>query len=431
MRIAYYSLGCKVNLYECESIINEFLRVGFTKVDFHEVSDVYLINTCTVTSMADAKSRKIIREAVKKNKDAIIVVMGCYAQLKPEDIKILDGVDILIGTNKRSEVFDLVMDRIQNKKTIPYFGCEDIMRVKKYEELKLDNYTDKTRAFVKIQDGCDNYCSYCTIPYARGHSRSRLLANVVSEIKVLSDKGVKEIVLSGINTGAYGLDLGTNLNNLLKELLEIPTLGRIRISSIEESEITESLVQTIAKNQDHFCEHIHLPLQGGSDHVLNLMNRKYNLDKYKRKVELIRKYSPNINITTDVLVGFDGETEEDFKKSIAFIESIGFGEMHVFPYSPRERTIAYKKDLEHVQSSVKTNRVHQLLELNNEKALKYRSKFVGKILNVIVEKNNNGTCFGYSSNYIRICFQGNCKDNTLVQVKLIKANYPESIGELL
>lgn len=427
MKISYYSLGCKVNLYECESIVNQFIDRGFELGKFNEPCDVYLINTCSVTEVADAKSRKIIRQAIKQNNNAIVAVMGCYAQLKPEDIKKIDGVDVLIGTSNRYEVYDLVMKAYKEKRI--YSCVDDIMSVKKYEEIKMDRINDKTRGFVKIEDGCDNYCSYCTIPYARGHVKSRKHENIIKEIQQLSDEGVKEIVLAGINTGHYGKDLSNyDFNHLLIDICEqVKNLGRIRISSIEMTEITTDLLDTLKKYENHFCKQIHLPIQGGCDKTLKRMHRKYNLSEYLEKVALIRSYFKDINITTDIMAGFSGETDEDFNEALANVEKIGFGEMHVFPYSRRPRTVAYKYD-GIVSPQVKKQRVNALLELNKKNALKYRNKFLNKEVEVLVEKEKDGKLYGHSSNYIEVLFEGTCKVNEFATVKLTEIDYPVCKG---
>ena len=429
MKVAYYSLGCKVNLYESQTVINQFLDAGFELVNFNDFSDVYIINTCSITHVSDAKSRKIIREAVKRNKNAIIAVMGCYSQLKPEDIKAIDGVDVMVGTTNRSKLFELVMSKLNNKtsETDDSFYTE-VLKEKEYEELKLDRYNNKTRGFVKVQEGCDNYCSYCTVPFARGHIRSRKIENCVEEITKLTNLGMKEIILSGINTGAYGKDFNKTLSDLLKEIFKIPSLGRIRISSIEETEITKELLDVIKENEEHFCMHFHIPLQGGCNNTLKRMNRKYNVSEYKEKIDLIRSYFEDVNITTDILAGFSGETEEDFNDSLKFIESLNYGEMHVFPYSRRPLTKAYNF-IDVVDEITKRKRVNDLLELNNKQALKYREKFLGKTIDVLVEKNVKGICFGHTSNYLEVEFKdNNAKENDLIKVEITEVNYPKCIG---
>ena len=362
MKISYYSLGCKVNLYECESIVNKFIENGFTLGKFDEKCDVYLINTCSITEVSDAKSRKIIRQAIKQNNDAVVAVMGCYAQLKPEDIKKIPGVSVLIGTSNRDKIYDLIIDFLNNKN--PIYCVDEILNVREYEELKLKCINDKTRGFVKIEDGCDNYCSYCTIPYARGHVRSRDKNNIIEEIQILTNQGIKEIVLTGINTGHYGKELSNyDFSDLLADICEnVKGLGKLRISSIEMTEITLKLLNTIKKYNNHFCNQFHIPLQGGCDNTLIRMNRKYNCSQFLDKINLIRSYFENVNITTDYMAGFSGETDLDFEDSLKFIEKVGFGEMHIFPYSRRPRTKAYNFD-GIVNPIVKKERVNKLLEL--------------------------------------------------------------------
>lgn len=427
MKISYYSLGCKVNLYESEAIINQFIDKGFTLSKFDDVCDVYLINTCSITEVSDAKSRKIIRQAIKANPDGVVAVMGCYAQLKPEDIKKIDGVDVLIGTNNRDKMFDLIMEALNKKQSI---SCiDDILETKTYEELKINRFNDKTRGFVKIEDGCDNYCSYCTIPYARGHVRSRKKEEVISEINILSNAGIKEIVLAGINTGHYGHDLADyDFADLLTDIcLQVKNLGKLRISSIEMTEITYKLLEVMKKYNNHFCNQIHVPLQGGCDNTLKRMHRKYNTMEYKAKIDLIRSYFPDINITTDVIAGFSGETDEDFNNSLVFIDSINFGEMHVFPYSRRPRTVAYNYPNQ-VNPEVKKERVKKLLELNTKKALEYRNNYLNKEVIVLVERKKNGLLFGHTSNYLEVAFSGNAKDNEYANVLLTEIEYPVCKG---
>lgn len=433
--IGYYSLGCKVNLYECESIINEFEDNGFIKKDFDDICDVYLINTCSVTLTGDSKSRKIIREAIKRNDKALIIVMGCYAQLIPEDIlNIFNEYNvnaIVTGTTNRDVLCKKALEFINGDLSGVINLHNEVLEEKDYEDLKVERYNDKTRGFVKIQDGCDNYCAYCTIPYARGHNRSRDSKSIIDEITVLTNSGMKEIVLTGINTGAYGLDKGSSLTKLLSEIVRIPNLGRIRISSIEQTEVTKELLEFIYNNKEHFCMHFHMPLQGGCDNTLKRMNRKYDIKGYMDKINLIRSYFPDINITTDCLTGFAGETREDFEDSLKFIDSVGFGEMHVFPYSRRPRTIAYNFPNQ-VNDLEKKMRVKELLELNNKKALEYRNKFLGKKVEVVVEKYNEktGECYGHSSNYMEIKFKGKYNSNDLVSVLITKVGYPTSYGEV-
>ncbi len=421
-----------MNLYESEAIINQFIDNGFILGKFNEVCDVYIINTCSVTEVSDSKSRKIIRQAIKLNKDAIVVVMGCYAQLKPEDIENIEGVSILIGTSNRDKVFDLVQEALKEKGLIK--KVDDILTINNYEELKISRFNDKTRGFVKIEDGCDNYCSYCTIPYARGHVRSRKIEDVISEIQILTNSGIKEIVLAGINTGHYGKDFKEyDFSDLLEEICnKVSNLGRLRISSIEMTEITPKLLNVMHRYNKNFCEHLHIPLQGGCDNTLKKMHRKYNTKEYYEKIELIRSYFPNINITTDVMTGFSGETFDDFNDSIKFIESISFGEMHIFPYSRRPRTVAYNF-VNIINPQEKKRRVNELLSLNKKQALIYREKFLNKVITVLVEQEKNGYLIGHSSNYLEIMFEKNdyIKENQFCEVLITEIDYPVCKGVIV
>lgn len=430
MKVSYHSLGCKVNLYESEAIINQFIDNGFTLGDFNEPCDVYIINTCSITAVSDAKSRKIIRQAIRRNENAVVAVMGCYAQLKPDDIKAIEGVDVLVGTNNRHLLYPLVISAIESKGK--EFLVDDIMSVKEYEEVKIKRYNNKTRGFVKIQDGCDNYCSYCTIPYARGHVRSRKQEDIIEEIQTLTDQGMKEIILTGINTASYGSDFNNyDFADLLADIVnKVSNLGRLRISSIEITDITDKLINTIKNNNQYFCNHFHIPLQGGTDATLKRMYRKYDIAYYENKINLLKQTFPNVNITTDIMVGFSGETDEDFKETIEFVRKIRYGDIHVFPYSRRPKTKAYHfPDI--VNDITKQYRVNELLRLNEVLALQYREGFVGKVVEVIVEVVNNNIAHGHSSEYLEVEFKGDVKANDLVSVKITEAGYPVSKGVIV
>lgn len=427
MKVSYYSLGCKVNLYESEAVINQFVDNGFELGDFDDLCDVYIINTCSITEVSDAKSRKMIRQAIKRNPNAVVAVMGCYSQLKPKDIEAIEGVDVIVGTNNRHLLYDLVINTLETKGQ--KVMVEDIFKVKQYEEVKIKRYNNKTRGFIKIQDGCNNFCSYCTIPYARGTVRSRHQDDVISEIQTLTDQGMKEIILTGINTASYGQDFEDyDFADLLLDIVtKVTNLGRLRISSIEVTEISEKLLQVISQYKDKFCHHFHIPLQGGTDKTLSRMHRKYNLDFYRQKISEIRNIFLDVNITTDVLTGFCGETDEDFKETCAFIKEMAYGELHVFPYSRRPETVAYNYS-DQVNEITKHLRVNELLRVNEELALNYRHQFLNQTVEVIVEKVHNGIGFGHSSNYLEIEFKGNVKPNDLVRVKILEVGYPISKG---
>ena len=446
-KINYMSLGCKVNLYETMAVVNKFLDNGFTLVDFNEESDVTIINTCTVTQTSDSKSRKIIRQSAKNNPNSVLCVMGCYSQLNSEEASKIDGVDIVIGTSNRHLIYDLAIQRINDIKKLENIEekyntvinkCEEYEMLKTYEDICLDRYDNKTRAFVKIQDGCENFCSYCTIPYSRGFFRSRNKDSIINEIKSLLSFNTKEIVLTDINTGAYGKDFENyNLSSLLLDIIEeVKDCARIRISSIEITEITDELINVIKDNKKYFCNHLHIPLQGGSDYILEKMNRKYNTKYYYDRIQYVRNNLPDINITADILCGFNGETDELFDLAYDFISSINFGETHIFPYSPRVKTKAYEESKkigfkDRIDGNKLKERTKKLIALNKSKAIEYRKQFLNKNLEVLVETINNGICYGHTSNYLGVSFKSDsCCENDLVTVTLTKINYPICEGVL-
>ena len=421
MKVSFYTLGCKVNLYETETIINKFKKKGYEIVDFNDKADIVVINTCTVTNTSDKKSRNIIRQAVKNNDGAVIVVMGCYSQVRSEDIKEIDGVNIIIGNTNKSRVVELVEDYIKNRenKTL----VENIMHTD-FEPMVLDSFETKTRAFVKIQDGCNNYCSYCIIPYTRGNIRSKPKEEVVEEIKCLVNNGYKEVVLTGIHTGHYGKErYDYDFSDLLNELCCIDGLLRLRISSIEITELDDKFLETL-KNNKQIVDHIHIPLQSGCDKTLKEMNRKYDTAYFINKINEIRKIRPDISITTDLIVGFPNESEDDFNDTYEFIKRVNFSKIHVFPYSRRKGT---KADLmeNQIPEHIKKERVREILELSKELELDYMNKHLNKELEILVEKYEDGIIFGHTSNYIGIKAKGIEEDiNKMIKVKPNKVEYP-------
>ena len=416
MKAAFYTLGCKVNSYETEVTINDFKKAMYDIVPFEEKADVYVINTCSVTNTSDQKSRKIIREAIKKNKYAIIVVMGCYSQIKHNTLKEIDGVDIIIGTNYRTKILDFIEKYKKNKEKI--IKIDDVNHLK-FENMKLDKFENHTRAFVKIQDGCNNFCSYCIIPYTRGNIRSKDKNLVIEEVTNLVNNGYKEVVLTGIHTGHYGLDLENyDFSDLLNELEKIEGLERIRISSIEIKELNEKFINTL-KNSKKIVNHIHIPLQCGCDKILELMNRRYNMEFYFNKIEEIRKIRPDIAITTDVIVGFPDESEEDFNITKENIKKLKFTELHVFPYSKRENTKAANMKNQ-IDGNIKKERVRELINLSNDLKNEYYSKFINKTDDLLVETFNNGILTGHLSNYGKVKLEGKKEDvNKIIKVKLL------------
>ncbi len=430
MKIAIKTLGCKVNTYESESIWQMFEAAGYTRVNADEYADVYVINTCTVTNSGDRKSRQSIRKMIRQNPDAVTVVIGCYAQMAPEEIEAIEGVDIVMGTQGREQLLDYVQ-RFQAERS-PIKNVGNIIEQKQFEGLKVSGFESQTRAFLKIQEGCNNFCSFCIIPWARGLMRSQEPKVVISQIETLVSKGVKEVVLTGIHTAGYGEDLEDyNFADLLREIDQIEGLERIRISSIEISQITEEVLE-VMRNSTKLAEHLHVPIQAGHDTVLKDMRRHYTITEFNSKVEELRSIFPDISLTTDIIVGFPGETDEMFEETKSNLKKIGFNELHVFPYSKRNGTPAAKMTNQ-VADDVKKNRVHQLIELNGQLGTDYAAKFEGDIVTVLVErKNRDGKLVGHTSNYLKVEFEGDDSlIGELVNVVLTKGNYPLNNGEMI
>lgn len=398
MKVAIHTLGCKVNTYESQAMLRLFEQRGYEEVSFKEQADVYVVNTCTVTNTGDSKSRQMIRKAIRKNPKAVICVVGCYAQVAPEEIEAIDGVSVILGTQFRHEIVDLVEQYRQNGQRI--VKVRDVMKLRTFEDLNIDHFSN-TRAFLKIQDGCNNFCSYCIIPYARGRVRSRSPESVLNQAKELVQQGYYEIVLTGIHTAGYGEDLDHyDFYDLLVDLTKIEGLKRLRISSIETSQIPEKMIDLIASSQV-IVDHLHVPLQSGCDETLKRMNRKYNCQSYYDKMQLIRAKIPDIVFTTDVIVGFPGESEEEFEKTYDFIKKVGFTQLHVFPYSPRKGTPAAKMK-DQIDEKVKHERVNRLIALSHELHDTYAKSQIGKVLRVLFEKAEDGYYVGHGDNYLLV-----------------------------
>lgn len=426
--VAFHTLGCKVNFYETEGIWNMFKEHGYERVDFDRMADVYVINTCTVTNTGDRKSRQIIRRAVRKNPDAIVCVTGCYAQTSPGEVMEIDGVDIVVGTQHRKKMINLIEE---HKKTrLPINGVENIMKTKVFEEMDVPTFTERTRASLKIQEGCNNFCTFCIIPWSRGLLRSRDPENVIEQAQKLVDSGYKEIVLTGIHTAGYGEDMPDySFADLLRDLEnKVDGLKRIRISSIEASQITDEVIEVL-NNSTKIVRHLHIPLQSGSKTVLTRMRRKYTPSFYAERVEKIKQALPNLAITSDVIVGFPGETEEEFQETYNFVKQIGYAELHVFPYSRRTGTPAARMENQ-IDKETKEARVQKMIELSNNLAQQYAKQFEGDVLEVIPEEANSereGYLVGYTDNYLKVQFAGS-KDliGSIIRVKIDRANYPLS-----
>lgn len=403
MKVAVYTLGCKVNTYESEYVIKEFLKRGYTLTDFSDPnSDVYLINTCTVTNTSDQKSRKMIRQARAKNKDAVVVAMGCFTQIRNNDNQIMDFVDVVIGNKDKSKVVDLTEDYIKNKQKIA--KIEDINEAD-FDDMEISYFNTRTRALVKIEDGCENFCSYCIIPYVRGRVRSKKPEKVIEEAKRLVKNGYKEIVLTGIHTGHYGADLKDyDFSDLLLELEKIDGLDRIRISSIEITELNDKFLSVLRKSKK-IVNHIHIPLQAGSNHILKLMNRKYDKKYYLDKINKIREIRPDMAFTTDVIVGFPLESDRDFNETIAFVKEVSFAGGHVFPYSRRNGTPAAKMTGQ-ITKEEKHKRCKKLISVFDSLEESYYKKHIECTLTIIAETYEDGFLTGHSDNYLKVRFNG-------------------------
>lgn len=417
LRVAFITLGCKVNQFETEVIEGLFLDKGYHSVSFDDIADVYVINTCSVTHIGEKKSRQLIRRATRLNPDAIIVVTGCYAQIAPDQVAAISGVDIIIGTQERKQIVELV-EHVRNQRQ-QVNVVSDIMQAGQFEDIPLLSRPGRTRAFLKIQEGCDNYCTYCIIPYTRGHLRSRPLSSVLSEANNLVAAGFKEIVLTGIHLGAYGRDLGeTSLDDAVRGLLTIAGLSRIRLSSLESIEISDSLIQLMTENEQ-FCRHLHLPLQAGSDHILKRMNRHYSTADFRHQIYDLLNRVPGLAITTDIIVGFPGETDELFTQSLAFMASLPLAKVHVFPYSPRQGTPASTFP-DQIPEDVKKQRTRAMQELGEKLAQDNRISFIGKIGSVLFESATNGLAEGLTDNYLRVFVPG---DESLIgEIRSVKLN---------
>ncbi|MBO0993990.1 tRNA (N(6)-L-threonylcarbamoyladenosine(37)-C(2))-methylthiotransferase MtaB [Bacillus sp. SD088] len=433
--VAFHTLGCKVNHYETEAIWQLFQKQGYERVDFENSSDVYVINTCTVTNTGDKKSRQVIRRAIRKNPDAVICVTGCYAQTSPAEIMAIPGVDVVVGTQDRIKMLEYIEQYKQERQ--PINGVGNIMKNRVYEELDVPSFTDRTRASLKIQEGCNNFCTFCIIPWARGLMRSRDPQEVIRQAQQLVDAGYKEIVLTGIHTGGYGEDLKDyNLAALLRDLeSQVKGLKRLRISSIEASQLTDEVIE-VMENSKIVVRHLHIPLQSGSDTVLKRMRRKYTMAFYAERLERLKKALPGLAVTSDVIVGFPGETEEEFQETYDFIKKHKFSELHVFPYSMRTGTPAARMT-DQIDEDVKNNRVHRLISLSDQLAKEYASRFENEVLEIIPEEPykedpESGLYEGYTDNYMKVVFPGT-KDmiGKLIRVKITKAGYPYNEGKFV
>lgn len=439
MKVAFHTLGCKVNQYETEAMREQFKAEGFESVDENDFADVYVINTCTVTNLADRKSRQYIRRMKKGNPDAVIAVTGCYAQIKPEELAELPEVDIVAGTGEKNNIIQYVKDFMEEK--------QQQTHIKTYDELCeyqdrgiITSMESRTRAYIKIQEGCDRFCAYCLIPFARGKVRSRDPEEVVAEAKALVEKGFKEIILTGINTALYGIEDGfaekyplwakeDGIESIIKAICQIPGEFRVRLSSLEPAVINAEYVERLMK-YDKLCHHLHLSAQSGSDHVLKLMNRPYGQKEYLDIVEVLRKCDPLYGISTDIIVGFPQETDEDFEDSMNLIEKAEFCKVHAFRYSKREGTAAAAMKGQ-VPSQVKNTRVTALMEAGERASDHFFEKCKGAVRTVLFEEWDGEYITGYTDNYIKVYAKGSDDDlNCFREVKLLEIYKDGMKGEI-
>ncbi|KLE16801.1 tRNA (N(6)-L-threonylcarbamoyladenosine(37)-C(2))-methylthiotransferase MtaB [Clostridium sp. C8] len=434
MKVAFSTLGCRVNVYESEAMAEKFIREGYEVVDASEAADVYVINTCTVTNMGDKKSRQIISRARRLNENSIIAVVGCYSQIAPKEVSEIPGVDVVLGTRNKGDVVYYVNKAKDEGKSQVH--VEGVLKNKKFEELNIEEYQDKTRAFLKIQDGCNRFCTYCIIPYSRGSVCSKDPKKVLEEVNKLAEHGFKEIILSGIHTASYGLDLEGNVNliDIIEEIEKVEGIERIRIGSIEPAFFTPEVIEKIKKFKK-LCPHFHLSLQSGCDSTLKRMNRRYTAQEYADSVKLLRETMPDVSITTDVIVGFPGETEEEFNETYEFLKNIKLTKTHVFKYSPRKGTKASDMQ-DQIDGSIKEKRSKLLIELSNKNEKEFIEKFIGTEMDVLIEteaKGQEGMYEGYTRNYIKVQVPCSCADVTgkIVDIEISKVENEYGIAKLL
>ena len=398
-KVAFYTLGCKVNQYETNGMIQQFLENGYEIVDFEDYADIYIINTCTVTNMSDRKSRQMIRRAKDNNPNSLVVAVGCYAQVLMEKVDEIPEIDLALGTNKKNNVVEIIENFINDKDNSKTY-IDDVMHSKEYGDFGSITYTDKIRAVIKVQDGCDRFCSYCIIPFARGVVRSRNPQNVYDEISMIASQGIKEVVITGIHVASYGKDFknGFGLIDLLEKIHDIPGIERIRLGSIEPLWMTKEVIDRLNK-LDKICHQFHLSLQSGCDDTLKRMNRRYTTNQFEEIVNNIRHTFEDAILTTDIIVGFAGETDEEFEQTYNFLKKINFYKMHIFKYSPRKGTKAENMPNQ-VDGNIKEVRSKKLIELSDLNETNYLKSYIGKKISVLWEEEKNGVIKGHTPNYL-------------------------------
>lgn len=429
-KVAFCTLGCKVNQYETNAMEEKFINSGYEVVAFDQVADIYVINTCTVTNMSDKKSRQMIRKAKQLNEDSIVVAVGCYAQVSKEKLEKIEEVDLILGNNEKKEIVKYV-EEFNKEKLI---HLEDLMHQKEFIDFGTTVHMDKTRAVIKVQDGCDRFCSYCIIPYARGRVRSRKIESVIEEIESLAKNGVKEVVITGIHIASYGKDFKEDIGliDLLEEINKIKGIERIRLGSLEPTIIDETFLDRLSK-LDKICHHFHLSLQSGCNETLKRMNRRYTTEEFEKVVNLLKNIYNDVVLTTDIIVGFPGETEEEFNKTYNFLKKIRFYKMHIFKYSRREGTKANNMPNQ-ISSNIQDKRSKKIIELSDTNQKEYNNEYIGKKVKVLIEEKQGEYLKGHTQNYLMIIVkQDNIEKyhNKIIEVKIIDTFKEELIGEIV
>ena len=427
-KVAFLTLGCKTNQYETNGMAQKFIDNDYIICEMNEKPDIAIVNTCTVTNIADRKSRQHLRKVKEENKNAIVVAVGCYVQVAKEKLEEMEEIDLILGNSEKKDIVKYVEDYISKKDSV---NIIDVNNQKEFDEFGTITYTEKTRATIKIQDGCNNFCTYCLIPYARGRIRSRNKENILKEVKEIAKKGIKEIVLTGIHIASYGKELnnGYMLIDLLEDLNKIDGIERIRLGSLEPTIITDEFVERL-KKLDKICEHFHLSLQSGCNETLKRMNRKYTTEEFKDVTKRLRENFRDVNLTTDIIVGFPGETEDEFNKTFAFLKEVKFYKMHIFKYSKRDGTPAAKMPKQ-IDGKIKEERSKKLIELSDKNELNYNEKYIGKEVEVLFEEKQEDYFVGHTKNYIVSKIKTNENlENRIIKILVTEAHNNEIIGEI-
>ena len=454
-KVAFYTLGCKVNQYETNAMIEQFIKAKYEIVDFEDVAEIYIINTCTVTNMSDRKSRQIIRRAKQINPNSILVVTGCYAQVASKELEKIEEIDLIVGNTEKKDIVKIVEAYFDNKSHLKNVGATDhsdsqintenssdsinnkinmtdINVQKEFVDFGTTTYTEKTRAVIKVQDGCNNFCSYCIIPYAKGRVRSRKLESIINEIASIAKKGIQEVVITGIHVASYGVDFDDSdirLIDLLEKINEIEGIKRIRLGSLEPNIITDEFVERL-KKLEKICNHFHLSLQSGCTETLKRMNRKYTTNDFEKVVKRLRNAFPSVALTTDIIVGFPGETDEEFNTTYEYLKKVKFYKMHVFKYSPRKGTRAGSMPYQ-IDGKIKEERSHKLIELSNKNEKEFLDKYINKEVEVLFEQEQNGYINGHTSNYMVVKIKEKNVENEILKVKILNEENLELIGEIM